>query len=150
MTHFETTGVEILRQTDYKITHFVAGAGTSGSFMGVSRRMKFYNRGIQTVFMQPDSPFHGLEGMKHMETTIKPGFFDESIADRRIEVGTEGAYAMTRRLAKEEGLFVGVSSGANVLAAVTVAEDLPEGSVVVTLLCDGGYRYMSEPVLEGI
>ena len=148
--HYETTGVEILKQTNYAVTHFVAGAGTSGSFMGISRRLKAHNGGIKAVFMQPDSPFHGLEGMKHMETTIRPGFFDESVIDARIEVGTEEAYEMTRRLAREEGLFVGVSAGANVLAAVKTAEKLPEGSIVVTLLCDGGYRYMSEPVLEGV
>lgn len=148
--HYETTGVEILEQTDYAITHFVAGAGTSGSFMGISKRLKAYNTGIKTFLMQPDSPFHGLEGMKHMETTIKPGIFDESVIDAQIEIGTEDAYTMTRRLAKEEGLFVGVSSGANVLAALRTAETLPKDSVVVTLLCDSGYRYMSEPVLEGI
>ena len=148
--HYETTGVEILEQTNYAVTHFVAGAGTSGSFTGISKCLKAHNREIKAIFMQPDSPFHGLEGMKHMETTIKPGFFDESIIDGRIEIGTEEAYEMTRRLAREEGLFAGVSAGANVLAAVKTAEKLPEGSVVVTLLCDGGYRYMSEPVLEGI
>jgi len=149
-THFETTGVEILEQTENKITHFVAGAGTSGSFMGISKRLKSCGKGIKIIFMQPDSPFHGLEGMKHMETTIKPGFFDESVMDERIEIGTEDAYETTRRLAREEGLFVGVSSGANVLAALRVAQNLPQGSIVVTLLCDGGYRYMSEPVLEGV
>jgi len=148
--HYETTGVEILEQTNYAVTHFVVGAGTSGSFMGTSRRLKAHNRDIKAIFMQPDSPFHGLEGMKHMETTIRPGFFDESIIDGRIEIGTEEAYEMTRRLAREEGLFVGVSAGANVLAAIKTAETLPEGSIVVTLLCDGGYRYMSEPVLEGV
>jgi len=146
--HYETTGVEILEQTNNSITHFVAGAGTSGSFMGTSRRLKAHNKEIKAVFMQPDSPFHGLEGMKHIETTIKPGFFDESIIDGRVEVGTEEAYEMTRRLAKEEGLFVGVSAGANTLAALRVAEILPQGSVVVTILCDGGYRYMSEPVFK--
>jgi len=148
--HYETTGVEILEQTNFLLTHFVAGAGTSGSFMGISRRLKAHNEKIKTIFMQPDSPFHGLEGMKHMETTIKPGFFDESAIDGRIEIGTEEAYEMTRRLAREEGLFVGVSAGANVLAALRVAQNLPQGSIVVTLLCDGGYRYMSEPVLEGV
>jgi len=146
--HYETTGVEILEQTNYSITHFVAGAGTTGSFMGISRRLKAHNSEIKAVFMQPDSPFHGLEGMKHLETTMRPGFFDESIIDERIEIGTEEAYEMTRRLAKEEGLFVGVSAGANTLAAVKFAEKLPSGSVVVTLLCDGGYRYMSEPVFK--
>jgi len=148
--HYETTGVEILEQTNNTVTHFVVGAGTSGSFMGTSRRLKAHNKDIKAIFMQPDSPFHGLEGMKHMETTIRPGFFDESIIDGRIEIGTEEAYEMTRRLAREEGLFVGVSAGANVLAAIKTSETLPEGSVVVTLLCDGGYRYMSEPVLEGV
>jgi len=146
--HYETTGVEILEQTNNSITHFVSGAGTSGSFVGTSRRLKSHNSKIKTIFMQPDSPFHGLEGMKHMETTIKPGFFDESLIDERIEIGTEEAYEMTRRLAREEGLFVGVSAGANALAAVKVAEKLPSGSVVVSLLCDGGYRYMSEPVFK--
>ena len=148
--HYETTGVEILEQTNNTVTHFVVGAGTSGSFLGTSRRLKAHNKDIKAIFMQPDSPFHGLEGMKHMETTVRPGFFDESIIDGRIEIGTEEAYEMTRRLAREEGLFVGVSAGANVLAAIKTAETLPEGSVVVTLLCDGGYRYMSEPVLEGV
>jgi cysteine synthase B len=148
--HYETTGVEILEQTNYSITHFVAGAGTSGSFLVTSKRLKEHNKNIKAIFMQPDSPFHGLEGMKHMETTIMPGFFDESIIDGRIKIGTEESYEMTRRLAREEGLFVGVSAGANVLAALRVAEKLPEGSVVVTILCDGGYRYMSEPVLEGV
>jgi len=146
--HYETTGLEILEQTNYKITHFVAGAGTSGSFMGTTRRLKAHNKDIKAIFMQPDSPFHGLEGMKHMESTIRPGFFDESVIDGRIEIGTEEAYEMTRRLAREEGLFVGVSAGANALAALRVAEKLPEGSVVVSILCDGGYRYMSEPVFE--
>ena len=148
--HYETTGVEILEQTNNTVTHFVVGAGTSGSFLGTSRRLKAHNKDIKAIFMQPDSPFHGLEGMKHMETTVRPGFFDESIIDGRIEIGTEEAYEMTRRLAREEGLFVGVSAGANVLAAIKTAETLPEGSIVVTLLCDGGYRYMSEPVLEGV
>jgi len=148
--HYETTGVEILEQTNNAVTHFVAGAGTSGSFMGITKRLKSHKKNIKAIFMQPDSPFHGLEGMKHMETTIKPGFFDESVIDGRIEIGTEEAYEMTRRLAREEGLFVGVSAGANVLAAVRIAEKLPDGSVVVTILCDGGYRYMSEPVLEGV
>jgi cysteine synthase B len=148
--HYETTGHEILEQTNCQITHFVAGAGTSGSFMGTTKRLKAHNKDIKAIFMQPDSPFHGLEGMKHMESTIRPGFFDESVIDGRIEIGTEEAYAMTRRLAREEGLFVGVSAGANALAALRVAEKLPEGSVVVSILCDGGYRYMSEPVLEGV
>jgi cysteine synthase B len=99
--------------------------------------------------MQPDSPFHGLEGMKHMETTIKPGFFDITLADEVIEISTEAAYTMTRRLAKEAGLFVGVSAGANVHAAFEAAKNLPAGSLVVTILCDNGYRYLTEPVWEG-
>lgn len=120
--HYETTGVELYEQC--KPTHFVAGTGTSGTFMGVSRRLKEYDPTISIVLMQPDSPFHGLEGMKHMGATIKPKIFDESIADARIEVKTEDAYKTARRLAAEEGLFVGVSSGANVHAALELAKTL--------------------------
>jgi cysteine synthase B len=142
------TAVEMILQTDGKITHFVAGAGTSGIFMGTSKRLKAQNPEVRAVLVQPDSPFHGLEGMKHMETTIHPGFFDRSIADSEIEVSTEDAYKTTRRLAAEEGIFVGVSSGANVFAALKIAETAPKNSVIVTVLCDNGYRYLTEPVFN--
>jgi len=142
--HYETTGVELYSQC--KPTHFVAGTGTSGTFMGTSRRLKELDPSIHITLMQPDSPFHGLEGMKHMDSTIKPKIFDESIADSRIAVKTEDAYKTARRLALEEGLFVGISSGANVFAALELAKKLPSGSRVATILCDNGYRYMSEPL----
>ena len=142
--HFSGTAVEIWEQTGHRVTHFVAGTGTSGTFMGTSRGLKHLNPEVKAVLMQPDSPFHGLEGMKHMASTIHPGFFDESIADVKLEVATETAYAMTRRLVREEGILVGVSSGANVAAALKLAETLPRGSVVVTILCDNGNRYLSQ------
>ena len=146
--HYETTGVELYEQC--KPTHFVAGTGTSGTFMGISRRLKDYDPSIRIVLMQPDSPFHGLEGMKHMETTIKPKIFDASIADSRITVKTEDAYKTARRLASEEGLFAGISSGANVFAALELAKTLPKGSRIATILCDNGYRYMSEPLWRDV
>ena len=146
--HYNNTGVELYTQCTP--THFVAGAGTSGTFMGVSKRLKDFDPSIQITLMQPDSPFHGLEGMKHMAATIKPKIFDESIADSCINVKTEDAYTMARRLAAEEGLFVGVSSGANVHAALELAKTLPEGARIATILCDNGYRYMSEPLWKDI
>jgi cysteine synthase B len=142
--HYETTGVELYSQC--KPTHFVAGTGTSGTFMGISRRLKDYDPSIHIALMQPDSPFHGLEGMKHMDTTIKPKIFDARIADSKIAVTTEDAYKTARRLALEEGLFVGISSGANVFAALELAKTLPKGSRIATILCDNGYRYLSEPL----
>jgi len=146
--HYETTGVELYNQC--KPTHFVAGTGTSGTFMGVSKRLKDFDKSIQIVLMQPDSPFHGLEGMKHMESTIKPKIFDKSIADLSIEVKTEDAYATAKLLALKEGLFVGISSGANVYAAMELAKKLPAGSRVATILCDNGYRYLSQPLWRDI
>jgi cysteine synthase B len=142
--HYHTTGVEIWEQTCGKVTHFITGMGTSGTFMGTSRRLKDYNRNIEVIAVQPDSPFHGIEGTKHLASTIKPGFYDESFPDRFIEANTEAAYAMTRRLAREEGLFVGVSSGANVQAALDLGKTLPPGSLVVTVLCDSGFRYLTD------
>lgn len=141
--HYETTGVEIFEQTGGRITHFVAGLGTSGTFVGVSRRLRENSQGIRLISVEPDSPFHGLEGMKHMATAIVPGIYDPTLADEKLEVETEEAYAMTRLLARREGWFVGVSSGANVAAALRVAEKIDEG-VIVTILCDGGSRYPSE------
>jgi cysteine synthase B len=142
--HYESTGVEIWQQTEGRITHFLAGLGTSGTFVGTTRRLKEFNPAIRCISMQPDSPLHGLEGMKHMPTAIVPGIYDPHLADENVEVSTEDAQRMARRLAREEGLFVGISSGANVFASLRLAHTLPRGSVVVTILCDGGERYMSE------
>jgi len=146
--HYETTGLELYNQC--KPTHFVTGTGTSGTFMGVSRRLKDFDSSIQIALMQPDSPFHGLEGMKHMDSTIEPKIFDRSIADLHVEVKTEDAYATARRLALEEGLFVGISSGANVYAAMEWAKTLPALSRVATILCDNGYRYLSQPLWKDV
>jgi cysteine synthase B len=146
--HYEGTGVEIWAQTAGRVTHFVAGLGTSGTFTGVGRRLKESNADVRLYAVQPDSPLHGLEGMKHYATAIVPGIFDAALPDGQIEVATEDAYKMTRRLAREEGLFVGISSGANVAAALRLAQTLPAGAVVVTVLCDSGTRYLSEHFWE--
>jgi cysteine synthase B len=143
-SHYETTGKEIWEQTEGTVTHFVTGLGTTGTFTGVTRRLREHNPGIRTIAVQPDSPLHGIEGLKHMATAHVPGIYDASLADEQLAVDTESALLMHQRLAKEEGLFVGPSSGANVLAALEVARDLPSGSVVVTILCDGGERYISQ------
>ena len=142
--HYTTTAPEIWSQTNGRITHFVAGLGTTGTFVGTSRRLKEYNPKINTISMQPDSPLHGLEGMKHLETAIVPGIYDAKVADESVEVATEDAQGMTRRLAREEGLFVGVSAGANVFAALRMAKELKENAVIVTILCDGGGKYLNE------
>jgi len=145
--HYEGTGVEILEQTGGRVTHFVAGLGTTGTFVGVSRRLKAHNPAIRCYALQPDSPLHGLEGLKHLETAIVPGIYDPSLVDEHLTCSTEEAFEMTRRLTREEGLFVGPSSGANVAAALRIAEQLDRG-VVVTVLCDTGARYLSEPFWE--
>lgn len=142
--HYETTGPEIWEQTEGKVTHFVAGLGTSGTFTGTSRRLKDYNPRIQTISVEPNSPFHGIEGLKHMETAVVPGIYDSSLVDAKFEMQTEDAQSMMNQLAREEGLLVGPSSGANVCAALRLARTLPAGSVVVTILCDGAERYLSE------
>ncbi|KAA9001327.1 PLP-dependent cysteine synthase family protein [Affinibrenneria salicis] len=144
LIHYTTTGQEIWRQTDRRVSHFVASVGTSGSFIGCSRRLKQENAAIKAFMVQPASPFHGIEGTKHMASSIKPGILDESLADGVIAVTTEEAYAMCRQLARREGLYVGVSSGANVAAALKLAATLPAGCSVVTLLCDTGARYVSD------
>lgn len=146
--HYNTTALEIWDQTKGKITHFIAGMGTSGTFVGTSRRLKELNPEIKTVAMQPNSPFHGLEGMKHMATTINPGIYDSSLIDETILVDTDDARQMTLRLAKEEGLFVGISSGGNVFASLELAKTLPKGSVVITVLCDSGFKYLSDSLWE--
>jgi cysteine synthase B len=141
--HYETTAMEIWRQTDGRITHFVTGVGTSGTFMGVTRRLKELNPAVQCISMQPDGPLHGLEGLKHMPTALVPGIYDPDLADRQIEVATEDAHQMALRLAREEGVLVGVSSGGNMAAAMRVASELSEG-VVVTVFCDSASKYLSE------
>jgi cysteine synthase B len=129
------------------VTHFVAGLGTSGTFVGTARRLKEFRSSIQCISMQPDSPLHGLEGLKHMPSAIVPGIYDPSIADDSIEVSTEEAHAMIKRLSKEEGLFLGISSGANLAAALKIATTITSG-VIVTVLCDDGSRYLSEDISE--
>ena len=141
--HYETTAAEIWRQTDGRITHFVTGLGTTGTFMGVTRRLKELNPSIQCVSMQPDGPLHGLEGLKHMPTALVPGIYDPELPDRQIDVATEDAQHMALRLAREEGILVGVSSGGNMSAAMRVASELKEG-VVVTIFCDSAAKYLSE------
>lgn len=141
--HYETTGPEIFEQTGGRVTHFVATLGTSGTFTGVSRRLKELNPRIKTISVQPDSPFHGLEGMKHMPSAIVPSIYDPALADENLEVSTEEAYEMVKRLAKEDGLFVGISSGAAVAASLKVASHADHG-VIVTILCDDGLKYLSD------
>ena len=145
--HYDGTGAEILEQTDGRVSHFVTGLGTTGTFMGVTRRLKAHNPSIQCVAVQPETAMHGLEGLKHMETALVPGIYDPTLADAHRTYDTETAVAMTRRLAREEGLLVGPSAGANVAAALDVARSL-EGGVVVTILCDTGTRYLSDDFWE--
>ena len=142
--HYKTTGPEIWAQTEGRITHFVAGLGTTGTMMGVGRYLHSVNPDIKLVAMQPDSPFNGLEGLKHLKTAIVPPIYDPSVADQNIECRTEDAYVMVKRLAREEGLLVGISAGGNVHSALEVAKTAPKGSVVVTILCDSADRYLSE------
>jgi cysteine synthase B len=151
--HYETTGVEIWQQTEGRITHFVAGLGTTGTFVGVGRRLREYKPDIQLISLQPDSPFHGLEGLKHLETAIVPGIYDPMLADANLAVSTEDAYAMARRLAREEGLLVGISAAAAVVGSLRVAEAILHDAetrgeephaVIVTILCDSADKYLSE------
>ncbi len=152
--HFETTGPEIIDQTHGQLTHFVAALGTTGTFMGVTRRLRQELPHVQCISMQPASPLHGLEGTKHMATSLKPAIYDSHLADDNVWVETEEAYSMARRLAREEGLLVGVSAAANVVAASHLAKriaqergDRPAGEAqgqIVTILCDGGQKYLSE------
>ncbi len=145
--HFETTGPEIIRQTQGRITHFIAALGTSGTFMGVSRRLRQDVAGITCISAQPASGFHGLEGLKHMPTAIVPGIYDDKLADRNIWLETEDAHRMVRRLAREQGLLVGISAGGNVVAALQVAQDMHRAGrsgVIVTVLCDAADKYLSE------
>jgi len=142
--HFETTGPEIWHETGGRFTHFVAGLGTSGTFIGITRYLRATDPSIRCVSVEPDGPLHGLEGMKHMASAMVPPIYDPSLADARREVATEDAYAMCRRLGREEGIFVGPSSGANVTAALEVARELAGApATIVTILCDAGSRYLS-------
>ncbi|SPF44193.1 Cysteine synthase [Candidatus Sulfopaludibacter sp. SbA4] len=145
--HFEHTGPEIIKQTGGRITHFVSAMGTSGTFTGITRRLRRDLPDVRCVSAQPSSGFHGLEGLKHMPTAIRPGFYDDQLADDNLWIETEDAYRMVRRLAKEEGLLVGISSGCNVHAATLLAKDLAargESAMIVTVLCDSAEKYLSE------
>jgi cysteine synthase B len=145
--HYKTTGVEIWEQTNGTVTHFLAGVGTSGTLMGTGRRLKDYDSSIQVIGIQPDSPFNGLEGLKHMETAIRPGIYRADFADRNLLIGTEESYAMARRLAREEGILVGISSAAAMVGSLKIAEELAmagESGVIVTIFPDSGYKYLSD------
>jgi S-sulfo-L-cysteine synthase (O-acetyl-L-serine-dependent) len=141
--HFETTGPEIIEQTGGRVTHFVAGLGTSGTFMGTSRALRQFNPAIKVISFQPDSPFHGLEGLKHMETAMVPSIYDPTMADADLRVSTEEAHRSVRRLAREAGLMVGISAGAALAATLQVASGLDRG-VVVTVFPDGAEKYLTE------
>jgi len=148
LAHYHGTANEIWKQTDGRVTHFVATLGTSGTFVGASRRLKELNPAIQCISLQPDSPFHGLEGLKHMDTAIVPKIYDRTLADVDYGISTEAAYAMVRRLAREEGMLVGISSGAAVVGCLQIANDIAQKSeaeaVIVTVLCDSADKYLSE------
>jgi len=153
--HYKTTGPEIIRQTGGRLTHFVAGLGTSGTFIGTSRRLREFNPNIRLISFQPDSGFHGLEGMKHMATALVPSIYDPKLADQDLAVTTEDAYRMVKALARQEGLLVGISSGAALAACFQVAKGLQEGlkegrkeGLIVTVFPDSGDKYLSERFWE--
>ena len=141
--HFDTTGPEIIEQTGGRVTHFVAGLGTSGTFMGVGRALRRFSPAVKLISFQPDSPFHGLEGLKHMPTALVPAIYDPSLADENLSASTEDAHRFVRRLAREEGLLVGISAGAALAVTLQVARRLQHG-VVVTVFPDGAEKYLSE------
>jgi cysteine synthase B len=149
--HYRTTGPEIWRQTEGRITHFIAGLGTSGTFVGTTRRLKELNPRICAISFQPDSPFHGLEGLKHLGSALVPAIYDATLADREMAIQTEAAYEMARRLARDAGLLVGVSAAAGVAAGVAIArEEAAAGrqAVIVTVLPDAADKYLSERFWE--
>ncbi|HEX8260851.1 MAG TPA: cysteine synthase family protein [Rubrobacteraceae bacterium] len=146
-SHYESTAPEIWEQADGEVTHFVAGLGTSGTFVGTATRLREYNAEIKVISFEPDSPFHGLEGMKHMASAIVPEIYDPTIADQNLGTPTEDAYDMVKRLAREEGILVGISAGAAVATSLRVARELESG-VVVTVLCDNADKYLSENFWE--
>jgi cysteine synthase B len=147
-SHYRTTGPEILEQTGGAITHFVTGLGTSGTFVGVGRFLREQAPQVRLISIEPDSPFHGLEGMKHMATAIVPPIYDPALAHETRSCPTEVAHAMVRRLAREHGLMVGISSGCNVASALRLASEVPDGSTIVTILCDGADKYLSDRLWE--
>jgi len=144
--HYNTTANEIWRQTEGRITHFVAIMGTTGTFVGTTRRLKELNPQIRCISLQPDSPFHGIEGTKHLGSTIVPGIYDATLADEQLEIQTEDAHAMARHLARESGMLLGVSAAAGIVGSLKVAESLKkqQAAVIVTVLCDSGEKYLSE------
>jgi cysteine synthase B len=148
--HFRGTGAEIWRQTGGRVTHFVAGLGTSGTFVGTGRRLKLFNPAVQLISVQPDSPFNGLEGLKHMATAIVPGIYDDHLADEHATLETEDAYRMVRRVARAEGILLGVSGGAALAVAERTARAVPAGqeAVIVAVLPDSGNRYLSDRFWE--
>jgi S-sulfo-L-cysteine synthase (O-acetyl-L-serine-dependent) len=149
--HYKGTAKEIWQQTEGRITHFLAGLGTSGTFMGTTRRLKELNPKIQCIAMQPDSPFHGLEGLKYMATAIVPPIYDAGVADRHVEQSTEGAYEMAKRLGRSEGLLLGISAAAAVAASLRIGEEeaaAGRDAVIVTILCDSADKYLSERFWE--
>jgi S-sulfo-L-cysteine synthase (O-acetyl-L-serine-dependent) len=141
--HYDTTAPEIIEQTSGRLTHFVAGLGTSGTFIGTGRRLRKFSPGIKLISFQPQGPFHGLEGLKHMASAIVPSIYDPTLADEDLRIDTERAYRMVRRLAREEGLLAGISSGAAVAAMLEVAKGLDRG-VIVTVFPDGAEKYLNE------
>ena len=145
--HYETTGPELLAQTDGAITHLVAGVGTAGTFMGIGRFLRDHAPQVRLISVQPETALHGLEGLKHMESAIVPPIYDPTLADQDERAGTEDAYTLTRRLATEEGLLVGISSGAALSVGLRIAARLDSG-VVVMIFCDGGEKYLSERFWE--
>ncbi len=145
--HYHTTGVELIRQTHGRISHFVAGLGTTGTFVGTARRLKEYRPAIRCIAVQPDAPLHGLEGLKHLASAVVPGIFDPTLVDQTLKVSTEEAYDMVRRTAREEGLLIGPSSAAALVAALHVAEQLEAGTVV-TIFADHGSRYLNDSLWE--
>jgi cysteine synthase B len=144
--HYHGTANEIWEQTAGRVTHFVAGLGTSGTFVGTTRRLKELNPAIRCISLQPDASFHGLEGWKHMDTAIRPSIYDDTLADENLEVSTEGAYTMVKRAAREEGLLLSPSAGAALLGCFQVAKKIPSGEsgVIVTVFADSGTKYLSE------
>ena len=146
--HYRGTAAEVWRQTEGSVTHFVAMLGTSGTFVGTARRLKELNPQVRCISLQPDSPFHGIEGAKHMPSAIVPDIYDPSLADENVFVSTEAAYGMAKRLAREEGLLVGISAAASMVGALQVASQAPVGSVIVTVFPDGADRYLSERFWE--